>query len=299
MRNSSIANGGYYKNLVDNTSSIIVCFDKFGVIGFVNNYGCEFFGFKEYEVLGKKIGDLFFNSFDGGESCSPSIVQKIIGDGEKYKNFVCKSKRKNGEEVFIAWSNTVMQNAMGEISEVIALGSDITERKNLENRLEEMASIDSLTGIINRRKFNEMANIAMVKAKNNSSALSFFMIDIDDFKKVNDEFGHDKGDEALKFITSVCKKSLRKQDILARWGGEEFAVMLYDTPANEALKLAKRLIKNLNVSEMVINAQEKVGFGMSIGVSELTEKDGLEDVIKRADDNLYKAKRSGKNQAIL
>lgn len=297
MRSSSLTTGGYYKNLIDNTSSIIICFDKFGIIGFINNYGLEFFGYREFEVLGKNVAELFFNSAPDDEKDTKSLVQKIIGQGEQYKGFTCTSHKKSGEKVFIAWYNTVMQNAGGEVSEIISLGTDITERKNLENRLEEMASVDALTGVINRRKFSEVAGHNITRAKLEGWPISFFLLDIDNFKQVNDTYGHDVGDMALKFITDLCKATLRKMDVVARWGGDEFSIMLLNTKSGEAFKLASRLIKTVNSSNMTLGDGSKVHFEISIGVAEISKKDNLNAVIKRADENLYKAKSAGKNQA--
>jgi diguanylate cyclase len=157
-----------------------------------------------------------------------------------------------------------------------------------------------LTGIANRRSFDERLKLAIREAKSSSDTLSLLMIDIDHFKKFNDSFGHQLGDKVLQLVARILKTSIKGRDTVARYGGEEFAVILPSTRLAGAATLGDQ-IREAVASRRIIQKRTGEDFGsitLSVGVSSLRSADSGESLIKRADDALYSAKRGGRNRVI-
>ncbi len=180
----------------------------------------------------------------------------------------------------------------GKIEYFIEYSIDITERKETESRLVSMAESDHLTGCHNRRKLYQLLEIEIKRAKRNEHPLALLMLDIDHFKLINDQFGHDRGDIVLKHVTATVQDALRQTDMLGRFGGEEFLAILPESDLRQATSIAERLQKSL-----VQNPPEGVGVvTISIGVSTLWPGDGSDSLVKRADEALYRAKQNGRNR---
>lgn len=174
---------------------------------------------------------------------------------------------------------------------VISL-TDITELKEKSNLLEYQASHDLLTGLFNRQKFHEIFGKEIRRDKRYQNDLSLILFDIDHFKKFNDEFGHNMGDEVLKFIAEVVTRSVREHDTVVRWGGEEFLVLLPETNIDGAMKVAEKI---RNAIQEFKSKKLPKQITASFGVTTLDEGDIEEEFIKKADIALYKAKRDGRN----
>jgi diguanylate cyclase (GGDEF)-like protein len=170
--------------------------------------------------------------------------------------------------------------------------------KEKTEKLKQLAITDSLTGLYNRRYFSEMALEIFELEKRESDTLSIIMLDIDKFKRVNDTYGHQAGDEVIVQIAVILEHMKRESDIVCRYGGEEFVLLLPKTSGEGAYVVAERIREE--VAETIIDFQKEkqISFTVSLGVSEVIyEKDNhIEAVIKRADDALYKAKQSGRNR---
>ena len=172
-------------------------------------------------------------------------------------------------------------------------------RRSLETVRRE-AHTDALTGIANRRSFDERLKAALREAKESSDTLSLLMIDIDHFKKFNDSFGHPLGDKVLQLVARILKTSIKGRDTVARYGGEEFSVILPSTRMAGAAVLADQ-IREAVASRHIIQKRTGEDFGtitLSIGVANLRSSDSSESLIKRADDALYTAKHNGRNRVI-
>ena len=174
--------------------------------------------------------------------------------------------------------------------------------KNLQianNELSEMAMTDSLTGAFNRRHFMQSAQNELKKIHHHERSVCVIMMDIDDFKSINDKFGHDIGDQVLLQVSNSCKSILRLNDIFGRLGGEEFAVLLPELELEEANVIAKRLCQLFAASVIEIDSC-KVTFTASFGVSCILATDeSCEQAIKRADLALFKAKHDGRNRVVI
>jgi diguanylate cyclase (GGDEF)-like protein len=162
----------------------------------------------------------------------------------------------------------------------------------IEKELRQRASMDSLTSIYNRSKFDEILPRELQRAKRYGTSLSLIAFDIDHFKAVNDTFGHLLGDYALKTVVELARKTVRSVDSLARWGGEEFMIVLPDTELESAERLADRIKEKIEK----YNFDTIGSLTVSFGVAQLKDSDEEDTLIKRADDALYRAKLNGRNR---
>jgi len=164
------------------------------------------------------------------------------------------------------------------------------QRKNLNDRLQKIANTDPLTGINNRRNFFTLVNSYLAMTERDKPNASVLMIDLDKFKSINDQYGHDIGDEALKTTSRLISNYIRKGDVLARFGGEEFIVFLPDTDVNQAMVVAEKIRSAIEKHKII----ENIFITISIGLSAV--QSDIESAIKCADIALYQAKDQGRNR---
>jgi diguanylate cyclase (GGDEF)-like protein/PAS domain S-box-containing protein len=177
----------------------------------------------------------------------------------------------------------------------VAIANDVTEHNRVLEEKEvycNLAQHDHLTNIYNRKHFDEMLELELSRFKRYGEKGSLIMFDIDHFKKVNDTFGHDLGDEVLKTVTRRVQGMLRESDIFARWGGEEFVLLLPHTDYHGACEKAEAL--RISISELAIKTVGHIT--CSFGVADLREEESKESLFKRLDRALYRAKREGRNR---
>jgi diguanylate cyclase (GGDEF)-like protein len=170
--------------------------------------------------------------------------------------------------------------------------------KNYSKKLEYLSSYDTLTNIPNRRTFEEKFNSHLLLKKRRDSDLGVIFFDVDDFKSINDKLGHQKGDMVLRRIASILKKSVRKTDLIARWGGEEFIVALIDSSLDDTLVVCEKIRSSLeedlklkNICNYCVTA--------SFGLTMVSQEDTIEKVVQRADEAMYEAKKEGKNRTKI
>jgi len=181
---------------------------------------------------------------------------------------------------------------------VVWVARNITQRKNMEVELRRLSETDALTGIVNRRKLLKELDERFREFKRYERPSVLLILDLDHFKEVNDRFGHLVGDEVLRHIAQICQTQIRDVDLLARFGGEEFAVLLPNTKASGAQTTAERLCTSIAQTEFAAYGN-RCTVTVSIGLSDFQPSDlSAEEVLKRADDALYEAKRNGRNQVV-
>jgi len=177
----------------------------------------------------------------------------------------------------------------------------VNERKLLQLDADvqrKLATIDSMTGLPNRRQFFVAAEVERERSRRYRRPLSMLMIDIDAFKSINDSLGHDFGDQVIVMVANVCRGLIRSTDLIARLGGEEFALLLPETGLKDAADLAERLreaVSKITLAE----AHSLFTPTVSIGVSEAADGTPISDLLKRADVALYDAKQAGRNRVGL
>jgi len=204
----------------------------------------------------------------------------------------------------ISETRIIQINAQRSRDDLRATKQRVEEADKRINELEEdldKASLlvrhDQLTGALNRRGLEETFDNEVARAQRRKSPLCVAMLDIDNFKKLNDSFGHEAGDAALIHLVTVIRETLRPQDTLARFGGEEFIIILPDTPQQDAQKAIVRLQRELT-KRLFLHDNEKVLITFSAGITEYRLDDSQTSVTKRADEAMYAAKKAGKNRVV-
>jgi two-component system cell cycle response regulator len=283
-----------YRELVEGANSVILRFDTKGIIRFINNYGLRFFGFEPDQLVGHNIVGTIAPRTEQWEDGLGALMRDVQQHPERYLLVEAENVRKNGEPIWLTWSNRPILNEKGELAEILSVGHDISQRKELEAELRKLATTDPLTGIANRRRFLDKAPKEVTRSQRYGRDLSVLMLDVDRFKAINDRYGHAVGDQVLCRLVEVCKDALREHDIIGRLGGEEFAILLPETALDTARTVAERLRKNIETTTV---DGESVHFTVSFGVAQVKGSDETaEEVIRRADEALYRAKRSGRNR---
>ncbi|MEO9654059.1 diguanylate cyclase [Marinomonas sp.] len=175
------------------------------------------------------------------------------------------------------------------------------ENRRSHQALQQRAFYDHLTGLANRGYFLEQAESAIEAAIVNRHSLAMIMMDVDFFKEVNDQYGHKVGDMVLQALSSACEEELRSDDIIGRMGGEEFAVILSNTPQPQVLEIAERLRSRLASLNMVSDDQMSITFTVSLGVAYAKPDDeySVDALLIKSDKALYKAKEAGRNCVVL
>jgi diguanylate cyclase len=187
---------------------------------------------------------------------------------------------------------------------VSALQNEITQLKTSLHELEQTALVDSLTGVGNRRAFDQYLESEIDSAANNGQHCCLLLIDIDHFKVFNDRFGHQVGDRVLKFIANTIKHSVKGRDLVTRYGGEEFAVILPTTEYGGGKAVAEGIVNAVAQTKLTIGGASESGkrdlgkISVSIGMSGFRRGDSVESLFERADKCLYEAKTRGRNTVV-
>ncbi|MBN1140574.1 MAG: diguanylate cyclase [Deltaproteobacteria bacterium] len=206
-------------------------------------------------------------------------------------------------EIALTEANEALEIRVRERTEELAvvneqLKGEIAERRKIQQALIEAARTDPLTGLLNRRAIQEHLAYQVVAYQRNREPFTVLLADIDQFKAINDRFGHHAGDEALRNLTRLIQGQIRQQDLVARWGGEEFLILLPDTDLQGGKRLACKLRQQVAESEGLLPEQPSLRLTISIGVSQFQESATLDKCIQAADDALYRAKSQGRDLVV-
>jgi diguanylate cyclase (GGDEF)-like protein len=234
-----------------------------------------------------------------------SLIEEAVRQGGLVQNdssMVVPCTGRNGPVALLCLSGSPEQQSerAREFIETVARQSALAmDQVLLVRQLIEIATTDALTGVSNRRHFLDLCERELAKARRYKTHLSLIILDIDHFKKFNDTYGHDVGDDVLRTVAQALKHELRTEDILARYGGEEFVVLLPETPLGDALSVAaERLRKRIETTPLeTVHGSLKIT--ISLGVATFSEtRNDIRSILKRADEGLYAAKQRGRNQSV-
>jgi diguanylate cyclase (GGDEF)-like protein len=199
-----------------------------------------------------------------------------------------------------------LADSFGRIIGAIETVQDITERKNAEKELKkseqryrEMSITDALTKLYNSRHFFRQLDYEVNRARRYKKPLSLILMDIDNFKRYNDTYGHPEGDSVLKVLSATIKKDLRDSDTACRYGGEEFTVILPETDGEDAFHVAERLRKDFKDVALSPLSETDVHMTVSIGVGSYIPGESADALLKRVDEAMFLAKKDGKNRVFF
>ena len=207
-----------------------------------------------------------------------------------------------GDEQWVALSSSLVRGPEGEPLHRLVQLQDISERKRFEGQLRYLADHDPLTGLFNRRRFAQELERELASARRYGSGGALLVIDLDNFKYMNDSAGHAAGDELIRVVASVLRKKLRSTDYLARLGGDEFAVLLPHASPDDATAVAKGLIEVIRTGVSLVTEHGPQRTSASIGVApfrDLSQGTGAEEILIEADIAMYDAKEAGRDRFVV
>jgi diguanylate cyclase (GGDEF)-like protein/PAS domain S-box-containing protein len=275
----------------DNINEGIIISNIKGEIQFVNPAFTKVTGYSAEEVIGRRAN--FLKSGRHGKDFYHDMWKRLLEIGSWQGEIW--NRRKSGE-IFAEWlSITAMKNAHGETMNYTGVFSDITYRKDNEELVRHLAFHDPLTHLPNRRMFLERMDMELIHAKRDGAMVAMMFLDLDNFKPINDNFGHNAGDMVLQMTSERITKCLRESDSVSRFGGDEFTVLTPNIKSEQdAAAIAGKIMASLAGPPLSIGPAE-VTVKASMGIS-MYPKDGLtgEDLVNKADRAMYFAKKQGK-----
>jgi len=266
----------------------------------------NFLGFNKamLDLFGYQAADEFQNSalaLYADKEDRKTLLLKLQEQGT-VRDFEIRMKRKDGELIWCS-INSIYQTSEDGGKIIISTIENITRRKEMETYLRALSTLDGLTGIANRRKFDEAVSYEWQRARRSHHPLSLIMMDIDFFKAFNDHYGHIAGDECLRRLAGAINQICRTPpDLFARYGGEEFVMLLPETDSGGAVRVAERIqtaIESLGIPHAYSSVSPRVT--LSMGVATMTGGADISalDLIHMADELLFKAKSGGRNQFMV
>ncbi|AEE14927.1 diguanylate cyclase with PAS/PAC sensor [Thermodesulfobium narugense DSM 14796] len=257
----------------------------------VNDTACAFLNMKKEEILNLTIKDIVAP----GKEKNDLLEKLILGEFEN--SIQAEFISKNSQNIFVEID--IKRCHIGNQDMVLLIAKNVTEKRLMENKLNYLAFHDHLTGLSNRTLFSDRVQYEISRAKRNRTFLGVMFLDLDRFKDVNDTLGHKIGDSLLQHVSAKLQETIRETDILARMGGDEFAILVPDLKdKNEIKPLAKRILKLFENPFTVNNNSFKLGISIGISIYPYDAKN-YEELLTNADTAMYSAKNSGGNKFIF
>jgi len=289
-----------FKTITDNANLGIATIDFNGKLLYVNDYYAKIHGYTTSDVISRNIS-IFFNERQYNSFLK---YKKMIIESHRIEAFETWHLRKNGEEFPMLTNGIVMETGQHKIKYIALSGIDITDLKKADNQLREaykklelLARTDPLTQLSNRRDAVEKIEYEVSRFERSKKNFAIIIADIDDFKGVNDKYGHDAGDYVLKTLANVMRMIVRRQDLVARWGGEEFLLMLPHTDLEGGITLAGKIRERILNTNFVYD-NHTIDVTLTMGVSRFRKNITVDKAINLADKALYLGKTTGKNKVV-
>jgi len=277
------------RHIVDNATDMMSLHAADGTYEYVTPACERLIGWTRAELIGRNAYE-FFHPED--LAAIQASHDSVVAKAEAPASARYRIRKADGS---YTWFETTSKT-IAEDGRIICVSRDVTETVRLEKMLEELTRQDPLTGLANRRELMRRAGEEVRRARRYEQPLSLVALDVDHFKQINDRWGHQGGDQALKALSAVLEASSRDTDLAARTGGEEFVVLLPDTPLDGAIVFAERLRAAL--ADVTVDLdQGTLTMTASLGVAELADGDA-EALLRAADECLYAAKRGGRNRVM-
>ena len=279
---------------VTNLDILVDLLDEYDVIDATN--GKDALEIVEEENISLILLDIMMPDMDGYEVC------KKLKENSSTKDIpiifiTAKTDEDSIEKAYDVGGSDYVTKPF-QPKELISRVKKELKLQELMDELKLLASTDPMTQLYNRRYFTNVTKHILGLAKRQEQPLSLIMADIDKFKNINDTYGHHIGDEVIVYLAEIMKKQQRESDIICRYGGEEFVILLPNTDLKNAKLIAENLRKTIETSSIDLENNEKLNFTLSLGVSvvDVKNEDNIFEVLQRADEALYEAKESGRNK---
>ena len=292
-----------FKRILDNLHDGLYFVDRKRVITYWNKAAERISGFTAAEVVGKSCADNVLTHVDGhGCALCTGIcpLAETMCDG-KLRQSDIYLHHKDGHRIPVSVRASPLTDAAGQIVGGIELFTDISHQAVNELRiieLERLALLDGLTQLANRTYVEREIHGKFEEMKRFDQPFGCLFMDIDHFKSVNDRFGHDVGDEVLKFVARTLVANARPFDVYGRWGGEEFVGIIRCIGEKDVERLGNRL-RSLIETSYIMHEGRRISVTMSIGATLFRKTDSMESLVKRADELLYRSKQGGRNRLTL
>jgi len=289
----------FYEKIIENLHDGLYFVDRDRVITYWNKAAEQISGFTANEVVGKSCSNNILTHVDveGNNLCTGMCpLAATIADG-KPREAEIYMHHKDGHRIPVSVRVSTLTDAQGKVIGGIELFTDISNQAANELRvkeLEKLALIDNLTQLANRNYIEKEIQSRFEEKKRLNVPFGIFFIDIDHFKKFNDTYGHDVGDDVLKFVANTLVSNARPFDLYGRWGGEEFIGIIRNINFQD-LELFGNRLRLLIENSYLIHENKKLYVTISIGATLVNKNDTIDSLIKRADTLLYESKTSGRN----
>ncbi|MCW8909822.1 MAG: EAL domain-containing protein [Gammaproteobacteria bacterium] len=276
---------------VEQSATLVVITNEMGMVQYVNPKFCELTGYAADEIIDQNIKILRSSSFKASELAE---VWKVIVSGNAWQGEV-STKKKNGETFSSLMSISPIKNEQNEVINFVAVGEDITRLKDAQSIIEQLAYVDSLTGLANRVLFRDRIEQVLKNIKRSRFDAALLYLDLDQFKRINDSLGHDVGDALLMNVADRLRDCVRHQDTVARMGGDEFVILLTNIDGVAGATLVARKILQIMNKPIRLLSHEII-ITPSIGIT-MAPADSLnaDILLKNADLAMYRAKSQGRN----
>jgi len=277
-------------SLFKNIPQAVVYLDENSNIRNINPRFSELFGYTLEEIKGKNINEGMIHP-PGKIEEGKNLDKTALSEG--YFNYESIRKKKDGAlfPVSISGSNIIIDR---QLKGIIGTYFDITERKKMEQKLEKLAHYDVLTGSYSRGYGLNLLEQQIKIAKRKKAPILLLYLDVDDFKYINDVFGHQEGDKVLKEAVKLFKSTLREVDSICRIGGDEFLIIFPDSSSKDVPLIKKRINKNLKKSNQKLAKTYKIDFSISISCYDPSNPLSIDELIKIADEDMYGKKKNKK-----
>ena len=281
-----------YRTIIDEMEEWYFETDLSGSITFFNYIFAKVLGYSQESLIGQNFKN-FIKKEDSNSAYK--LLDHVLKAGKSAKNFPYEFIRTDGKITFVEFSIFPKMNKEGMIIGSRGIGHDVTERKHAEDRIQFLATHDSLTGLPNRLMFSQLLKHSIESASRHKRQMAVFFIDLDRFKIINDTKGHDAGDQLLQEIASRYKQTLRAADVVSRLGGDEFVILIEEVNLISNVAIIAHKILESTIKPMLLLGDE-CRVTASIGIS-IYPNDGEDEqsLIKNADIAMYFAKEEGKN----
>lgn len=283
-----------FRHMVENSLDLIIKVNLTGHYTYVNPAFCALYGTTPEQLLGRHYSD---DVVEEDRAMVDEFFSKLYTPPYTV-SFTHRENTVHGVRR-LEWTGKGLTNAAGELVEFVGIARDVTDRLDLIDKLAQQANHDDLTGLANRRFLMQQARLELARAIRYQYPLSLLMLDIDHFKKVNDDYGHLSGDMVLKQLGKELKLFLREHDLVGRIGGEEFVMLLPETSLEEANVIAERLRLSVEKLTFLVLHEQTIKLTVSIGVASATETEQhLDKIWQTVDERLYEAKTTGRNRVV-